>query len=128
MQKILNQDLIQFIFYKFKICTIEIDEKEYREFIETTPKLKEYDDLMFSISENQVSYKLLEEVYKIVNNKLYLNVKTDPNYSYILRNTYDYIIPAYHMNKEHWNTIIVDEKVDNNLVKELIEQSYQLTK
>lgn len=128
MQKILNQDLIQFIFYKFKICTIEIDEKEYREFIETTPKLKEYDDLMFSISENQVSYKLLEEVYKIVNNKLYLNVKTDPNYSDILRNTYDYIIPAYHMNKEHWNTIIVDEKVDNNLVKELIEQSYQLTK
>ena len=63
-----------------------------------------------------------------VNNKLYLNVKTDPNYSDILRNTYDYIIPAYHMNKEHWNTIIVDEKVDNNLVKELIEQSYQLTK
>ena len=128
MQKILNQDLIQFIFYKFKICTIEIDEKEYRKFIETTPKLKEYDDLMFSISENQISYKLLEEVYKIVNNKLYLNVKTDPNYSDILRNTYDYIIPAYHMNKEHWNTIIVDEKVDENLVKELIEQSYQLTK
>ena len=32
------------------------------------------------------------------------------------------------MNKEHWNTIIIDEKVDNNLVKELIEQSYVLTK
>ena len=46
----------------------------------------------------------------------------------ILRNTYDYIIPAYHMNKEHWNTIIIDEKVDKVLVKELIEQSYQLTK
>ena len=83
---------------------------------------------MFSISENQISYKLLEEVYKIVNNKLYLNVKTDPNYSDILRNTYAYIIPAYHMNKEHWNTIIIDEKVDKTLVKELIEQSYQLTK
>ena len=63
-----------------------------------------------------------------VNNKLYLNVKTDPNYSDILRNTYDYIIPAYHMNKEHWNTIIINEKVDETLVKELIEQSYQLTK
>ena len=63
-----------------------------------------------------------------VKNKLYLNVKTDPNYSDILRNTYDYIIPAYHMNKEHWNTIIVDEKVDKTLVKEMIEQSYQLTK
>ena len=32
------------------------------------------------------------------------------------------------MNKEYWNTIIVDEKVDENLVKELIEQSYKLTK
>ena len=63
-----------------------------------------------------------------VNNKLYLNVKSDPNYSDILRNTYDYIIPAYHMNKEHWNIIIINEKVDEDLVKELIEQSYQLTK
>mgnify|MGYP000702514158 FL=1 len=63
-----------------------------------------------------------------VNDKLYINVKTNPDYSDILRNTYDYIIPAYHMNKEHWNTIIIDEKVDEDLVKELIEQSYQLTK
>ena len=61
-----------------------------------------------------------------VNNKLCLNVKTDPNYSDILRNTYDYIIPAYHMNKEHWNTIIIDEKVDEDLVKELIEQNMVL--
>lgn len=63
-----------------------------------------------------------------VRNKLYLNVKTNPDYSDILRNTYDYIIPAYHMNKEHWNTIIIDENVNEKLVKELIEQSYELTK
>ena len=63
-----------------------------------------------------------------VNNKLYLNVKTDPNYSDILRNTYNYIIPAYHMNKEHWNTIIIDKNVDETLVKELIDQSYELTR
>lgn len=36
----------------------------------------------------------------------YLNVKTNPDYSDLLRNSYDYIIPAYHMNKEHWNTIL----------------------
>ena len=59
---------------------------------------------------------------------MYVNDKLYPNYSDILRNTYDYIIPAYHMNKEHWNTIIIDEKVDKSLVKELIEQSYELTK
>lgn len=63
-----------------------------------------------------------------VKGEVYLNVKTDPNYSELLRSSYDYIIPAYHMNKEHWNTIIVDEKVDVSLVEELIEQSYELTK
>ena len=37
-----------------------------------------------------------------VKGELYLNVKTEPNYSDLLRNSYNYIIPAYHMNKEHW--------------------------
>lgn len=60
--------------------------------------------------------------------QLYLNVKTNPEYSDLLRNTYSYIIPAYHMNKEHWNTIILSEKVDENMVKELIKQSYESTK
>ena len=63
-----------------------------------------------------------------VKGKLYVNVKTEPDYSDILRNTYDYIIPAYHMNKEHWNTIIIDKNVNKDIVKELIEQSYELTK
>ena len=63
-----------------------------------------------------------------VKGQLYLNVKTNPEYSDLLRNTYSYIIPAYHMNKEHWNTIILSEKVDENMVKELIKQSYESTK
>lgn len=63
-----------------------------------------------------------------VGNDEYLNVKTEPSYSDLLRNSYDYIIPAYHMNKEHWNTIIINKDIDERLVKELIEQSYELTK
>lgn len=62
-----------------------------------------------------------------VNGKEYLNVKTEPTYSELLRNSYEYIIPAYHMNKEHWNTIILDDTVDKEIVKELINQSYDLT-
>ena len=63
-----------------------------------------------------------------VDGKDYLNIKTDPEYSELLRKTYDYIIPAYHMNKEHWNTIILSDKCDRELVEELLEQSYDLTK
>lgn len=74
--------------------------------------------------ENKKWFALLMEV----KGKLYLNVKTDPNYSELLRSSYDYIIPAYHMNKEHWNTIIIDDNVDRFLVEELIVHSYELTK
>ena len=63
-----------------------------------------------------------------VKNEEYLNVKTNPDYSDLLRNSYNYIIPAYHMNKEHWNTIILSDKCDKELVKELLEQSYELTR
>ena len=62
-----------------------------------------------------------------VKNDVYLNVKTDPDYSELLRKAYDYIIPAYHMNKEHWNTIILNRDVEKNVVYELIAQSYELT-
>ena len=64
----------------------------------------------------------------IVNSEEYINVKTEPVYSDLLRNQYDYIIPAYHMNKEHWNSIIISKNVDKELVYELIDQSYELTK
>jgi len=63
-----------------------------------------------------------------VDGKDYLNIKTDPEYSELLRKSYDYIIPAYHMNKEHWNTIVLGDKCDRELVEELLEQSYDLTK
>lgn len=63
-----------------------------------------------------------------VKNEEYVNVKTPPDYSDLLRNTYDYIIPAYHMNKEHWNTVIISKEVNETLLYELIDQSYELTK
>ena len=63
-----------------------------------------------------------------VKDEEYVNVKTNPDYSDLLRNTYDYIIPAYHMNKEHWNTVIISKAVNETLLYELIDQSYELTK
>lgn len=75
-------------------------------------------------SKNKKWFGLIMEVKE----KTYLNVKTNPEYSELLRNSYEYIIPAYHMNKEHWNTIILGDDVDECIVKELIDQSYELTK
>lgn len=91
---------------------------------EDRPFQDDYETVVMKHINNKKWFAVIMEV----KGEVYLNVKTDPNYSDLLRNSYDYIIPAYHMNKEHWNTVILSEEVDVNLVKELIEQSYQLTK
>ena len=65
-----QENLLQIVESYLNIISNEIDEREYRQFVKNTPKLKEYDDLMCSISEKDISYKLLEDVYKIVRNKV----------------------------------------------------------
>ena len=55
-----------------------------------------------------------------------VNLKCDPLLVGSLRSEPG-IFPAYHMNKEHWNTIILSDKCDEELVKELLELSYELT-
>ena len=54
------------------------------------------------------------------------NVKCDPELAETLRETYDCVLPGYHMNKKHWNTIIADGSVKNAQLKEWIDHSYML--
>jgi predicted DNA-binding protein (MmcQ/YjbR family) len=54
------------------------------------------------------------------------NVKCDPEKAIDLRERYDCVKPGYHMNKKHWNTIVVDGSVNVKLVKEWIDDSYAL--
>ncbi|MFT3678209.1 MAG: MmcQ/YjbR family DNA-binding protein [Chitinophagaceae bacterium] len=75
-------------------------------------------------------------VYK-VNGKIYLlagldeqpsrfNVKCDPDKAIELRDEYSAVLPGYHMNKKHWNTILLDGSVSDRLLKEWIDHSYDL--
>ncbi len=75
-------------------------------------------------------------VYK-VNNKIFLltgldeielrfNVKCDPDKAIELREEFSCVLPVYHMNKKHWNTIVVDGSVSTKQLKEWIDHSYEL--
>lgn len=55
-----------------------------------------------------------------------LNVKTDPEWRDFWRNTYASVIPGYHLNKEHWNTIILDGTIPDIDIKRMIAESYDL--
>jgi predicted DNA-binding protein (MmcQ/YjbR family) len=57
---------------------------------------------------------------------LEVSVKCEPDLAVQLRNTYTAIRPGYHLNKRHWNTISLDGSLPRQLVRDLIEDSYDL--
>lgn len=57
---------------------------------------------------------------------LRFSVKCDPEKVIELRERYDCVQPGYHLNKKHWNTIYVDGTVSNSMLKEWINDSYDL--
>ena len=55
-----------------------------------------------------------------------LNVKVDPEWRDFWRETYPSVIPGWHQNKEHWNTIILDGTIPDDEIKRMIAESYDL--
>ena len=55
-----------------------------------------------------------------------LNVKVDPQWRDFWRSTYDAVIPGWHQNKEHWNTIILDGTIPDEDIKRMIAESYDI--
>jgi predicted DNA-binding protein (MmcQ/YjbR family) len=55
-----------------------------------------------------------------------INLKCDPERALELRAEYESVTPGYHMSKQHWNTVAVDGDVDDGLLRELIDHSYDL--
>ena len=55
-----------------------------------------------------------------------LNVKVDPEKAFFWRDIYKSVIPGYHQNKEHWNTIILDGSILDKDIKIMIAESYDL--
>ena len=54
------------------------------------------------------------------------NVKCNPEKAIELREQYSYVLPGYHMNKKHWNTIVCESTANKKLLKQWIDDSYQL--
>lgn len=57
---------------------------------------------------------------------LRINLKCDPLYALELRSIYKSVIPGYHMNKKHWNTVICNAEVDDASLESWIDDSYEL--
>lgn len=58
---------------------------------------------------------------------LQINVKCSPEWILFWREAFDSVIPGFHMNKKHWNTIILDGSVPQEDIRRMIAESYDLT-
>ena len=83
----------------------------------------------FPFGEDTLVFKVNGKVFlltSLTSSPLSFNVKCDPDYAEELREQYACILPGYHMNKKHWNTILVDGTLTMKQLKEFIEDSYLL--
>ncbi len=85
----------------------------------------------FPFGGDTLVFKVYEKAFLLIgldSMPLMFNVKCNPDKAIELREEYpDVIMPGYHMNKKHWNTIIA-EGLKNDMLKEMIDNSYDLVR
>lgn len=84
-------------------------------------------DNVWAAIRHRESRKTFAFIYEHKGN-LCVNLKCEPMEGEFLRSVYSGVIPAYHMNKTHWNTVLLDSDVPLQELNEMVNKSYKLTK
>jgi predicted DNA-binding protein (MmcQ/YjbR family) len=100
--------------------------EELRDYVLQKPSVTEG----FPFGEDTLVFKVKEKIFLLTgleSNPLQFNVKCNPDKAIELREEYpESVLPGYHMNKKHWNTVIVDGVLSRKQLKEMIDHSYAL--
>ena len=83
----------------------------------------------FPFGEGVSVFKVGGKIFAITNlagRPLEVSLKCEPELAVQLRNTYAAVRPGYHLNKRHWNTVTLDGTLDEAMVRDLVEDSYDL--
>jgi predicted DNA-binding protein (MmcQ/YjbR family) len=99
--------------------------EELRDYVLSLKKVTE----SFPFGEDTLVFKTNDKIFLLVSLSsvpLQFNVKCDPEYAIELREQFSCILPGYHMNKKHWNTILIDGTLSNTQLKQFIKDSYSL--
>jgi predicted DNA-binding protein (MmcQ/YjbR family) len=82
----------------------------------------------FPFDDTTLVFKVANKIFCLASLKppLSINLKCDPEKAIELREQFEEVIPGYHMNKQHWNTIKLDGILRNSQIEEWIDDSYNL--
>jgi len=84
----------------------------------------------FPFGEDTLVFKVKGKIFALasLDGDLSVNLKCEPGLALELRENYSAVTPGYHMNKKHWNTIILDGSVPDKEVFRWIDNSYNLVR
>lgn len=102
-----------------------MNHKEVEEYLLSMPGAR----LDYPFGENTAVYKVDDKMFALVReNKepVQLSLKCDPILAETLRAKYDTVMPGYHLNKKHWNTIVLTGQLSWDEIQGLIRHSYDL--
>ncbi|MBX2896154.1 MAG: MmcQ/YjbR family DNA-binding protein [Cyclobacteriaceae bacterium] len=82
----------------------------------------------FPFGEQTMVFKVMGKMFALADVTIFesINLKCDPEEAMLLREQYPAVLPGYHMNKKHWNTVLMNEGLPDKLVKKWIDDSYKL--
>jgi predicted DNA-binding protein (MmcQ/YjbR family) len=87
--------------------------------------------LEYPFGEGVAVYKTNDKLFALIqegSSPIRLSLKCDPQLAQVLREKYETVLPGYHLNKKHWNTIICSGQLGEDEIHDLIRHSYELVK
>lgn len=103
-----------------------MDHKQVEDYILSFPNTR----LDYPFGKDVAVYKTADDnMFALISedsNPLRLSLKCDPRLSQLLREKYETVMPGYHLNKKHWNTIVLSGQLGWDEVQDLIRLSYNL--
>lgn len=102
-----------------------MDHKTVEEYVLSMPNAV----LEYPFGEGVAVYKLRDKMFALISegsNPVRISLKCDPQLAEVLREKYETVMPGYHLNKKHWNTIILSGQLPWDEVRDLIRHSYNL--
>ncbi len=85
--------------------------------------------LDYPFDETAAVYKVDDKIFAIIAEKsspLRISLKCDPLLAETLREKYESVLPGYHLNKKHWNTLVLSGQLDDQEIIDLMNHSYDL--
>lgn len=81
----------------------------------------------FPFGDDVVVLRVMGKIFALIplNTAPRVNLKCEPMWAEVLRQTYPAVTPGYHMNKQHWNTIMLDDSIPDDEILEMVDHAYE---